>query len=114
MQEIERAYHDVRKAVYDLIWLTAHLYKDAPGGKLTCPMRSQLEKYVDGKMVVFDMMAKDHLYDQKMLLKEIVLTFLKENLEDYFRSFVFEEEEHLSKYEAYKQECLRVLSQSIP
>lgn len=113
MPEIERVYHDVRKAVYDLIWFTAHLYKDAPGGKLTCPMRSQLEKYVDGKMVVFDMMVEDH-HNQEIQLKEIVLTFLKENLEDRFRSFVFEEEEHLSKYEAYKRECLKVLSQSIP
>jgi len=44
----------MRTAVHDLIWQTAHLYKDAPGGKLACPQRSKLERYVDTKMMTFD------------------------------------------------------------
>jgi len=44
----------MRTAVHDLIWQTAHLYKDAPGGKLACPQRSKLQRYMDTKMMTFD------------------------------------------------------------
>jgi hypothetical protein len=50
----ERDIREIRKAVYDLIWQTAHLYKEAPGGKLACPQRSKLERYVDSKIMGFD------------------------------------------------------------
>jgi len=46
--------NDMRTAVHDLLWQTAHLYKDAPGGKLACPQRSKLQRYMDTKMMTFD------------------------------------------------------------
>lgn len=47
---------DIRNAIYDLIWQTAYMYKDAPGGKLSCPRRTILERYVNSKIMIFDFM----------------------------------------------------------
>jgi len=95
-----------RKAVYDLVWQTAHLYKDAPGGKLACSQRSRLARYVDSKMMSFDFMLEDG--EDELALIEIVETFLK-GLEDNFRAAVYQEEGHLSFYEERKQECLEAI-----
>ena len=48
----------IRRAIYNFIWQTAHLYKDAPGGKLACPQRSMLERYVNTKITIFDFMLE--------------------------------------------------------
>jgi len=98
---------EIRNAVYDLIWQTAYMYKDAPGGKLCCPRRNILEKYVNGKMIIFDCMlqkAKD-----RSEVENAVQNFLKD-LEDNFKDFVYEKKDYLSFYRESKRECLEVLS----
>jgi len=97
----------VRKAVYDLVWQTAHLYKDAPGGKLACSQRSRLSRYVDSKMMSFDFMLGDG--EDELALMGAVETFLRD-LEDNFRAAVYQEEGHLSFYEERKEECLEAIS----
>ncbi|MDY6836705.1 MAG: hypothetical protein SWH78_01915 [Thermodesulfobacteriota bacterium] len=97
----------VRKAVYDLVWQTAHLYKDAPGGKLACSQRSRLARYVDSKMMSFDYMSEKE--EDELSLMGVVETFLR-GLEDNFRAEVYQEEEYLSFYEERKEECLEAVS----
>jgi hypothetical protein len=97
----------IRKAVYDLVWQTAHLYKDAPGGKLACPQRSKLERYVDTKIMVFDFMLDN--VDKESEFKEVIENFLKD-LEDNFQAVVYEGKKHLSFYEERKNECLEAIS----
>lgn len=101
---------DIRKAIYDLIWQTAHLYKDAPGGKLACPKRSILERYVDTKIIIFDFMLQKA--DNKSEFKEAIENFLKA-LEEDFQAFVYETKEYLSYYQERKKECFEVLSRYI-
>jgi len=101
---------DIRKAIYDFIWQTAHLYKDAPGGKLACPQRSILERYVNTKIITFDFMLEKA--NNKSELKDAVERFLKD-LEKNFKAFVCEGKEYLSYYQERKRECLEVLSKYI-
>ncbi|MBN1843420.1 MAG: hypothetical protein JW883_14205 [Deltaproteobacteria bacterium] len=101
---------DIRKAVYDLIWQTAHLYKDAPGGKLACPQRSKLERYVETKIMTFDFMLDNANNESEF--KEVIEDFLKD-LEDNFHSFVYEGGKHLSFYQERKRDCLEVISRYI-
>jgi hypothetical protein len=100
----------MREAVYDLIWQTAHLYKDAPGGKLACPQRSKLERYVDSKMMMFDFMLEDT--KKKSEFKEVIENFLK-NLEDNFHAFVYEGGKSLSFYRQRKRNLLDAISKHI-
>jgi len=97
----------VRMAVYDLVWQTAHLYKDAPGGKLACSQRSRLARYVDSKMMVFDFMLQD--VEDELALMGAVETFLKD-LESSFRAAVYQQEAHLLFYKERKKECLEAIS----
>lgn len=101
---------DIREAVYDLIWQTAHLYKDAPGGKLACPQRSKLERYVDSKMMMFDFMLEDT--KKKSEFKEVIENFLKD-LEDNFHAFVHEDGKSLSFYRQRKRNLLDAISKHI-
>lgn len=101
---------EIRNAIYDLIWQTAHLYKDAPGGKLSCPRRTVLERYVNSKIMTFDFMlqkAKDGSG-----VKNVIQNFLKD-LEDNFKASAYETKENLSYYQERKRECLEVLSRYI-
>jgi hypothetical protein len=102
--------NDMRRAVRDLIWQTAHLYKDAPGGKLACPQRSKLERYVDTKMMTFDFLLGKANNESEF--KEIIENFLKD-LEDSFQGFVYEDGKHLSFYRERKRDCLDVISKYI-
>ena len=110
MKVSERDIQDIRKVVYDLIWQTAHLYTDAPGGKLACPQRSKLERYVDSKIMTFDFMIENA--NNKSELKEVIEYFLK-GLEDNFQAFVFEDEKHLAFYQETKRGCLDAISKYI-
>ena len=101
---------DIRKAVYDLIWQTAHLYKDAPGGKLACPQRSRLERYVDTKIMIFDFMLENANNESEFM--EVIENFLKD-LEDNFQSVVHEGRKQLSFYQERKRDCLDVISKYI-
>jgi hypothetical protein len=101
---------EIRNAIYDLIWQTAYMYKDAPGGKLSCPRRTVLERYVNSKIMIFDFMlqkAKD-----RSEVKNVIENFLKD-LEDNFKASVYETKENLSYYQERKRECLEVLSRYI-
>jgi len=100
----------IRKAVYDLIWQTAHLYKDAPGGKLACPQRSKLKRYVDTKIMIFDFILENA--NKEFEFKEVIENFLKD-LEDNFQAVVYEARKHLSFYEERKRDCLDVISKYI-
>ena len=97
----------IRRAVYDLIWQTAHLYKDAPGGKLACPQRSKLERYVDTKIMIFDFMLEK--VNQESEFKEVIENFLKD-LEDNFQAIVYKGRKYLSFYQERKRDCLDVIS----
>jgi hypothetical protein len=102
--------NEVRNAIYDLIWQTAHLYKDAPGGKLSCPQHYVLERYVSSKILTFDFMlqsAKDGSG-----VKNVIQNFLKD-LEDNFKASVYKTKENLSYYQERKRECLEILSRYI-
>lgn len=101
---------DIRKAIYDFIWQTAHLYKDAPGGKLACPQHSILERYVDTKIIIFDFMLQEA--NNKSELKKAIEVFLKD-LEENFKTSVYETKEYLSYYQERKRECLELLSKYI-
>jgi hypothetical protein len=101
---------DVRKAVYDFIWQTAHLYKDAPGGKLACPQRSRVERYVDNKIMAFDFMLENA--NNASEYKEVVKNFLKD-LEDNFKSLVYEERKYLLFYQERRRDCLDLISSYI-
>jgi len=103
----ERDIREIRKAVYDLIWQTAHLYKDAPGGKLACPQRSKLERYVDSKMMGLDFLLDKAKHESE--LKPLIEDFLK-GLEDTFQGLVYEGGKHLAFYEERKRDCLDVIS----
>lgn len=103
MKVSKRDIQDIRKAVYDLIWQTAHLYRDAPGGKLACPQRSKLERYVDSKIMTFDFMIEDTNNESE--LKEVIEYFIK-GLEDNFQALVYEDEKHLAFYQERKADCL--------
>jgi hypothetical protein len=98
---------DIRRAVYDLVWQTAHLYKDAPGGKLACSQRSRLARYVDGKMMTFDFMLRKA--EDKSEFIKVAVDFLK-GLEEDFKMIVYQEKEHLSFYEETKRHCLEAIS----
>lgn len=100
----------IRKAVYDLIWQTAHLYKDAPGGKLACPQRSALERYVDTKIMIFDFMLEN--VNKESEFKEAIENFL-EDLEDNFQSVVHKGSKYLSFYQERKRDCLDLISEYI-
>ena len=100
----------IRKAVYDLVWQTAHLYKDAPGGKLACPQRPKLERYVDTKIMVFDFML-DKVEKESEFMK-VVEDFLKD-LEDNFQAGVYKAEKYLSFYQERKDDCLALISKII-
>ena len=100
---------DIRRAVYDLVWQTAHLYKDAPGGKLACPQRPKLERYVDLKMMIFDFMLGDASGQAE--IRDVVKDFL-EGLESNFHSAVHRETNLLSFYEERKEECLQAIANS--
>ena len=96
----------IRKAVYDLVWQTAHLYKDAPGGKLACSQRSRLARYVDSKMMNFDFLlekAKD-----KSEIRKSAEDFLKA-LEDNFHAIVYQEQGYLAIYQEKKRDCLEAI-----
>lgn len=110
MKVSERDIKDVRKAVYDLIWQTAHLYKDAPGGKLACPQRSKLERYVDVKIMTFDFLIEKANNESEF--KKVIENFLK-GLEDNFQEFVYEKGTYLSFYRERKKDCLDVISKHI-
>lgn len=101
---------EVRRALYDLIWQTAHLYKDAPGGKLACPQRPKLERYVDSKMMIFDFMLESAGEQGKV--EDVVQDFL-EDLENNFHAAVYGEENLLSFYQERKEECLDVVAGSL-
>ena len=103
----EEVAENIRKAVYDLIWQTAHLYKDAPGGKLACPQRSKLERYVDSKMMVFDFMLENA--SGRTELKDVIEDFLRD-LESNFHAAVFKESKLLAFYQDRKRQCLHELS----
>ena len=111
MKVSERDIQDIRKAVYDLIWQTAHLYKDAPGGKLACPQRPKLERYVDSKIMTFDFMIENA--NNKSEFKEVIEDFLK-GLEDNFQGVVYKGRKYLSFYQERKRDCLDVISKYIP
>ena len=110
MKVSERDIREIRKAVYDLIWQTAHLYKDAPGGKLACPQRSELERYVDSKIMGFDFLLDKA--DNESEFKELIKGFLK-GLEDTFQALVYDGEKHLAFYRESKRDCLDVISKYI-
>ena len=110
MKVSEKDIQDIRKAVYDLIWQTAHLFRDAPGGKLACPQRSKLERYVDSKIMTFDFMIENA--NNKSELKEVIEYFLK-GLEDNFQALVYEDENHLAFYQERKRDCLDAISKHI-
>jgi hypothetical protein len=101
---------EIRKAVYDLIWQTAHLYKDAPGGKLACPQRAKLERYVDIKMMGLDFLLDKARHASEV--KPLIEDFLR-GLEDTFQALVYEGEKHLAFYKARKRDCLEVISEYI-
>lgn len=101
---------DIRKAVFDLVWQTAHLYKDAPGGKLSCPQRSRLERYVDSKIMIFDFMLENANKESGFI--EAIENFLKD-LEDNFQAIVYEGREYLSFYQERKRDCLDLISKYI-
>ena len=103
------AMQEVRRALYDFVWQTAHLYKDAPGGKLACPQRPKLERYVDSKMMVFDFMLESAGGQGK--IKDVVKDFL-EDLESNFHAAVYGEERLLCFYQERKEECLHVVTGS--
>ena len=103
----ERDIQDIRRAVYDLIWQTAHLYKDAPGGKLACPQRPKLERYVDSKIMTFDFMTDKA--NNKSELKGVIEDFLK-GLENNFQTLVYEDEKHFAFYQERKSDCLETIS----
>ena len=111
MKVSEKDIQDIRKAVYDLIWQTAHLYRDAPGGKLACPQRTKLERYVDSKIMTFDFMIEKA--NNKSELKEVTEYFLKD-LEDNFQAIVYEDEKHLEFYQERKRDCLDAISKYNP
>ena len=100
----------IRKAVYDLVWQTAHLYKDAPGGKLACPQRSKLERYVNTKIMVFDFMLDN--VEQESEFMEAIENFLKD-LENNFQAIVYEAKKHLAFYQERKDDCLEEISKYI-
>ena len=101
---------EVRRALYDFVWQTAHLYKDAPGGKLACPQRPKLERYVDSKMMVFDFMLESAGEHGKV--EDVVKDFL-EDLESNFHAAVYGKENLLSFYRERKEECLHVVTGSL-
>jgi hypothetical protein len=103
----EEAMHGVRRAVYDFVWQTAHLYKDAPGGKLACPQRPKLESYVESKMMLFDFMLERA--SEGAVLKDIVQDFMA-GLESNFQAAVHGKEHLLSFYQKRKEECFQVLA----
>ena len=107
MNVSERDIQDIRKVVYDPIWQTAHLYRDAPGGKLACPQRSKLERYVDSKIMTFDFMIENA--NNKSEFKEVIEDFLK-GLEDNFQALVYEDEKQLAFYQERKRGCLDAIS----
>jgi hypothetical protein len=96
----------IRNAVYDLVWQTAHLYNDAPGGKLACSQRSRLARYVDGKMMNFDLMLQNEK-DESGFAKAAE-DFI-ESLEENFQSIAREDEGHFSFYQERKQVCLEII-----
>ena len=110
MKVSERDIQNIRQAVYDLIWQTAHLYKDAPGGKLACPQRPKLERYVDSKIMTFDFMIENA--NNQSELKKVIEYFLK-GLEDNFQALVYEGEKHLAFYQERKRDCLDAISKYI-
>jgi hypothetical protein len=101
---------EVRRALYEFVWETAHLYKDAPGGKLACPQRPKLERYVDSKMMIFDFMLESAGGPGEV--KGVVKEFL-EDLESNFHAAVRREEKLLSFYRERKEECLQVVAGSL-
>ena len=106
----EQDIREIRKAVYDFIWQTAHLYKDAPGGKLACPQRSKLERYVDSKIMGFDFLLDKAKNESE--LKALIEDFFK-GLEDTLKALVYEGEKHLAFYGERKRDCLDVVSKCI-
>jgi hypothetical protein len=106
----ERDIREIRRAVYDLIWQTAHLYKDAPGGKLACPQRSKLESYVESKILMLDFMLEKANNESE--LKEIIEDYLKD-LEDNFQAHVYEETKDFLFYRERKKDCCDVISKHI-
>ena len=100
----------IRKAVYDLVWQTAHLYKDAPGGKLACPQRPKLERYVDTKIMVLDFMLDN--VEKESEFMEVIENFLKD-LENNFQAVVYEAEKHLTFYQERKDDCLESISKYV-
>jgi hypothetical protein len=105
-EEVKRG---VRGAVYDFVWQTAHLYKDAPGGKLACPQRPKLESYVNSKMMLFDFMLESA--SEEAELKGIVKNFM-EGLESNFQEAVHGDARLLSFYQQRKEECFQVIADS--
>jgi hypothetical protein len=101
---------EIRNAIYDLIWQTAYMYKDAPGGKLSCPWRTVLERYVNSKIMILDFMLQNAKDGSDV--KNVIQNFLK-GLEDNFKDSVYETKKHLSYYQEMKRECLEVLSRYI-
>ena len=97
----------IREAIYNFIWQTAHLYKDAPGGKLACPQRSIVERYVNTKITIFDFMLERA--NSKSEIKRAVERFLQD-LEENFKSFVYQERRYLSYYQEMKDNCLSTIS----
>lgn len=110
MKVSARNIKEIRKAIYDLIWQTAHLYKDAPGGKLACPQRYKLERYVDSKIMGFDFLLDKANNESE--LKESIEVVLK-GLEDTFQAFVYKDGKHLAFYEERKRDCLNIISEYI-
>lgn len=106
----EEIKEDISKAIYELIWQTAHLYKDAPGGKLACPQRLLLERYVDTKIATFDFVLQKT--NNRSELKEAIKGFLKD-LEENFKASVHEQTEFLSYYQKTKRECLEAISKYV-
>ena len=102
----ERDIREIRRAVYDLIWQTAHLYKDAPGGKLACPQRSKLESYVESKILMLDFMLEKANNESE--LKEIIENYLKD-LEDNFHAHVHEGTKDFLFYRERKRDCCGAL-----
>jgi hypothetical protein len=100
----------IRQAVYDLIWQTAHLYKDAPGGKLACPQRPKLERYVDSKIMIFDLMLENANNESE--LKEVVESYLQD-LEANFHTHVYEGTKPFAFYLERKRDCLDAISKCI-
>ena len=110
MKVSKRDIQDIRKAVYDLIWQTAHLYIDAPGGKLACPQRTKLERFVGSKIMTFDFMIEKA--NDKSELKEMIDYFIK-GLEDNFQALVYDDENQLAFYQERKGDCLDAISKYI-